>query len=421
MGAQTVMTPPRLAVRPGAEATAQITVTNTGRVVDSFQLEVLGPAGMWSVCEPSAVSLLPGQSAVAQVFFRPPLRGDVAAGPLGFGVHARSQEDPNGSVVAEGVLDVEAVPLVSAEISPRTGRARGHRRSKHQLAVDNRGNAPVLVALAGFDDQDAVDVTVDPPQVEVGAGSAAFVTVRARGVHRFWRGPSQTRPFVVDARPEGAEPIRLNASLVHEAAVPGWLPKALMGVTALAVAFALFWFGLFRPTIKNTATDAAQHAANAALSSAGVTPGGGGSGGGGGGGGSSTPPATPTPTPTPTKPTSKPTPKPSASLPAPAPFAIQLDRTSPDLEAAAKKSISVTDLVLQNPAADKGLLKITGGGKTLITTRLEDFRDYDLHFVTPITVAAGQKLSMTVTCANSGGKQCTPAVFVSGLVSTVQP
>ena len=72
MGAQAVLTANLVPVVPGGEATAQLTVTNAGRIVDSFQLEVLGPAGAWSVCEPVTVSLLPGQSADVRVMFRPP-------------------------------------------------------------------------------------------------------------------------------------------------------------------------------------------------------------------------------------------------------------------------------------------------------------------------------------------------------------
>ncbi len=428
MGAQTVLTPPRLPVQPGAEVGAQLTVTNVGRVVDSFTLEVLGPAGAWSVCEPATVSLLPGQSETVQVLFRPPAGGDVPAGELLFGVHARSHEDPQGSVAVEGTLDIAALPLVSAEISPRTDRARGRRASRHRVAVDNRGNAPVLVTLAGFDEQDAVDVAVDPAQVEVGAGSAAFVSVRARGVHGFWRGPAQTHPFAVEVNPEGATPFRLNATLMQEAAVPAWLPKAAMAAAALAVAFALFWYGMFRPTIKDTATAAAQHAAQAAVksavSSANAQLGGGtGRSGGGTGGSGGSGSQTPGPTPTPSASTASPQPQPHSAAPAPVPFATQLAGANTDLVAATKKTVSVTDLLLQNPAADDGLLTITGSGSPLMTVRLSDFRDYDLHLVTPIVVPSGQALSMNVTCQNKAPKNptCSASVFVSGVVTTAAP
>jgi len=246
--------------------------------------------------------------------------------------------------------------------------------------------------------------------------------VRARGVHRFWRGPGQTRPFAVDAQTQDAPPIRMPGTLLQEAAVPGWLPKAALAVVAACVTLALLWFGLFRPVVKDTARDAAKAAVKSALSSAATTPAGGsggGSGGGGGGGGSS-----PTPTPTPTPSTSKPTtpPKttpPKPALPVPSPYALQLDQASPNLTADAKKQITVTDLVLQNPGADKGLLVLSRNGQALITMRLEDFRDYDLHYVTPIVVPSGQSFSLQVTCQNAAAKPCSPAVLVSGMVDTV--
>jgi hypothetical protein len=52
--------------------------------------------------------------------------------------------------------------------------------------------------------------------------------------------------------------------------------------------------------------------------------------------------------------------------------------------------------------------------------RLENFRDLDLHLVAPVVVAPGEKLAMTVSCANPApaGKAkaapCTPAVTVQG-------
>jgi hypothetical protein len=285
MGAQAVLVPAQLSLAPGGEVAGEITVTNSGRVVDSFALEILGPAAQWTRCEPETVSVFPGQSAVAHVIFRPPADGSVPAGPLTFGVHVRSHEDPSGSVVAEGVLEIDAVTALTAELSPRTDRARGRRRSKHQLAVDNRGNAPATVEVVGFDEQDVVDVVASPQQLDVGAGSAAFVTVRAKARHRFWKGPGQTKPFAVEVRSPGATPIRLNGTLLNEGVVPGWLPKAIAGVLVGAGALAALWFAAFKPTIKDTASDAANDQVKVVLSQAGVATNGKGGGNGNGAGG----------------------------------------------------------------------------------------------------------------------------------------
>ena len=423
MGAQAVLNPVRLGVAPGGEVVAEITVTNTGRVVDSFSLEVLGQAAQWTHAEPPTVSVFPGQSAAAHVIFRPPADGSVPAGTLTFGVHVRSHEDPQGSIVAEGALEIEAVTVLSAEISPRTDRARGRRRSKHQVAIDNLGNAPTTVEVVGFDDQDAVDVTTSPAQVDVAAGSAAFVTVRARSTHRFWKGPAQTKPFSVEARSPSAAPVRLNGTLLNEAAIPSWLPKAIAGVLVAAVALVALWFGLFKPTVKDTATDAAKNAVKAALSSAGVNPSGG--GGAGGGGGPATPtqipptPPKPTPTPTPTKTTGKPTTKP---LPAPADFQHILTMANPNLPADTKHQFQVTDAVFTNPSGDRGTLSLTLNGQTAYPPMaMQDFPFWDLHVVTPIIVPAGQTLTMQVNCQNPGGKACSPAIFMSGVSYTLAP
>ena len=404
------MSPARLAVRPGDEVSAQLTVTNTGRVVDSFELAVLGPASTWSRCEPPTVSVFPGQAATARVVFAPPLAADIPAGPMAFGVHVRSHEDPPGSVVEEGALDIAPQPLLNAEMSPRTGRARGRRRAKHQVAIDNTGNTAVVVSVVGCDDQEAVEVVADPSQLDVAPGTAAFVTVRSRGARRFWRGPSQTRPFTVEAQTQCVEPVRMQGTLLHEAAIPGWLPKALMALAAVLVALAVLWFGLFKPSIKDTATNAA----NRALVAAGVPTGGSsGSGSGSGGGGKSgSPTATPSATPTTTTP---------LAIGTSAPFSLQLTQKTPNLTPVAKHQIKVTDIVFQNSAlpADVGNVVVTRGDDTLITLRLEYFRDYDLHLITPIVLAQGSTMSFKVSCQDPKPQQCSTSAFVSGTTEPV--
>jgi hypothetical protein len=50
--------------------------------------------------------------------------------------------------------------------------------------------------------------------------------------------------------------------------------------------------------------------------------------------------------------------------------------------------------------------------------RLENFRDLDFHFVTPIAVHAGETLALVTACSApvppAPATACTPAVFYSG-------
>lgn len=466
MGAEASLTPAAQPVIPGEEAEVELVVTNTGGVVDSFTVEVLGDPAAWAVVEPSGLSLFPGQSETAKLRFRPPVDPGLTPGPRPYAVRIVSNEDPQRPRVEEGVLAIAGVPVLSADLSPRTGRARGKRAGKYQIALDNRGNAPVLVDLTGYDAQDLVDVTVAPPRIEVGPGAAAFVTARARARRRFWRGPSVLHRFTVAARPVQSQssqpsqasspepassqpsaaqprsygpqpakaapgantPAPLDASLLQEAAIPAWVGKAAALVLLAAIALAALWFTVLKPVVRDAATGAANQALTAAGIPTGGSGGGNAGGGGGGGGGAATPSSAGGAGSSPSSGSSASS-SPSAStptvpagptLPAPIAFAVDL-KANGALTAGSHQAYTVTDLVLQNPNGDTGSLTITRGGNTLISTRMENFRDYDLHFVTAITVGAGQSLNISVTCDKPGGgaTSCSPAVLVSGMSHTV--
>jgi hypothetical protein len=457
MGAEATLRPGRLPVAPGGEVQTEISVKNSGTVVDSFTFSVLGDAAHWAVCEPEALSLFPGQNGTAQIFVRPPLGSDVPYGPVPFGVRVASTEDPPGSVVEEGVLDINPLPIVAADMSPRTGRARGMRASRHRVAVDNQGNAPAVIELVGFDEADTVDVQVRPAELEVPPGSAAFAQVRVRARRRFWRGPGVTHRFQVIAHPVGGDaPIRSDGTLLQEAVLPSWLPKAIALTAVAAAALVGLWFGVLRPAVRDAATSAGTAAAQKTVKLAlqGSTTGAGAQSGTAGSG-SAAAGSTASP-----KASAGQTPSPKASAgstkagstkaggtkagagsaapgapaapgsgtangsgtakttgPAPVPFAQTLDAGNPTMTAPAQHSLALTDLVMQNPAGDQGTLTLSRGGTVLFSEQLADFREYDLHFITAIMLTAGQKFQFSVNCTNSGGKACTPVVLITGTTS----
>jgi hypothetical protein len=437
-------------VAPGGEVHTEISVKNNGLVVDSFAVSVVGEAARWAVCEPEAISLFPGQDAVARIFVRPPLSSDVPYGPVPFGVRVASSEDPPGSVVEEGVLDIIPLPIVTTDMSPRTGRARGMRASRHRVAVDNQGNAPVIIELAGCDEADTVDVQVKPAELEVPPGSAAFAQVRVRARRRFWRGPGVTHRFQVIAHPLGGDgPVRSDGTLLQEAVLPSWLPKAVAITAAAAVGAVALWFGVLRPAVTDAATSAgtaaAQKTVNLALqqAAAGSSPSTSGAAAGGSAAAGSSPspkaPAGGKPSPKASKGSTK-APASAAKTPAGAktpgapgaqgagsskttgqasvPFALTLDSGSPSITAQANHALALTDLVMQNPAGDQGTLTLSRAGQVLFSEQLADFREYDLHFITAIMVTAGQKFSFAVSCTNPKGKACTPVVLITGLNDT---
>jgi hypothetical protein len=61
------------------------------------------------------------------------------------------------------VVHVEAFADTSFEIVPRLSRGRG--RSKHEVAIDNRGNVPLLAAITATDLDDAQQIRIRPSQM----------------------------------------------------------------------------------------------------------------------------------------------------------------------------------------------------------------------------------------------------------------
>ena len=54
-------------------------------------------------------------------------------------------------------------------------------------------------------------------------------------------------------------------------------------------------------------------------------------------------------------------------------------------------TFAVTDIVLQNPGGDTGIVQIKRDGTILLDSTLENFRDLDLHFVAPYMFTPGSR------------------------------
>ena len=410
MGALVTLSEKTIEVLPGAVATCTVTVKNTGTVVDQFTIDILGDAAAWTAAEPATLSLFPAAEETTTVFFRPPRAAETPTGELPFGVRARSREDPAGSAVEEGVLVVGAYQDAFAELVPRT--SRGSRGATHELAVDNRGNSRLNATVTAGDQDQLLGFDVEPPGLVVDPGTAGFAKIRVKPRQRFWRGQPKTRPFKVAVQGEGGPPILLDGSLLQEAVLPRWLIPALLAALAALVALVVIWLMFLQPAIKSAATQALEDAGITPLPTL-------------AGGGKATPPGAPTPTPTPgptpgpgetATPAPTPTPVPTTSPPpvgegVPGDGRLAVDGTYPNSTTFAKVYY-LTDLVFANPGGKAGTLKLKRGALDLITLRLENFRDLDFHYVTPIVIQPTENLTLVVSCSDGG--TCDPSVYYSG-------
>lgn len=433
MGATATLSAADLSAEPGQEATCTVVVRNTGQLVDQFTVDVVGDAADWAVAEPQSVNLVPDQSAEVVVRFAPPRSAAVPAGTVHFGIRVTSREDPYGSVVEEGAIEVAPFTDVAAELLPAKVEAAS--RARYEVAVDNVGNHPVTVRITPSDPEDELDFDVDRPEVVLAPGTAAYVRVVARPRDRFLRGRPVRHPFRVEVLPGTGAPLTVDGTMVQRQLLPKWLLPALAALLAFALLLAVLWFTVLRPAVRSAAREAAaaqagevKEAAQRAEDSAGAAQ------------ADSAQakqnserameavglPVDGSGAPQPPRPTTT-----GQSAPEPTDFRVAANAAitsdtgrftdfgySPPDD---KKGLAITDLIVQNPRGDTGTVRIireaNGTRSTLLELGLANFRDQDYHYVQPLRFKPGERFILAVSCQNPAERgNCTPAVSFSGRV-----
>lgn len=407
-------------VDAGGEAVVALQVRNTSDIVEAYRFEAVGVPSSWMSFENESISLYPGTDAETKVRIAPPREPDVPAGQLPFGVKVVPLERASDGALPEALLDIAPFYESGAELIPRNSSAR--RTARHQLAVDNRGNGALSVEMKPHDPDDLLGFRVRPETLEVPPGSARFAKVRVRTRKLAWAGQPSSRPFTIDVLPTGvdpaaAPPMQLNGSMLQNPIFPSWTMRAVLASLAVVAGVIALWFGLLRPTIQSAAEDAvkapvanalqnATKAENAAKTA------------------SQSEDAAGTAAGKAEDAAGKLDPEAVTGLSG-APAATRLTAeaaaggTATDTLAIDEgRRLEITDIVLQNPQGDTGVLTLRRGDEVLLRSSLANFRDLDFHFVSPIRIDGGQSLSMDLTCTEAGeagNGSCSVAALVGGV------
>ncbi|WP_460406676.1 COG1470 family protein [Actinophytocola sediminis] len=408
---------PIVAVTPGQETRTAMTVRNDSDIVEAYTFEVVGECAPWTVVEPARLSLYPGTSEQVTVVLSPPRSPTVRAGEKPLGVRVLPTERPQSVVVTEATVVVEPFTEERVELVPE--RRRAWRRARYHVNVHNDGNIPVGVALSApeTDDQLTYDLPARPTAVE--PGDLAELELRVRIAKVLWFGKPVEWPLrltAVAAAGEHAEEHPLDGELIQLPVFAKWLLALLAALLALLLA----WLLLVRPAVQSAAREAADdRTAEIAQSEQDAAPpepqppaggeagdqqdaegqgeqDGAAAGGGGGGPGQQS----------------------SATI------EVRTNRGQQGIETYTVdpgKVFRITDIVLANHQGDEGVLTIDFGDRTITTIALETFRNQDYHWVTPIDVQAGSRVTATVECSRPGtpisGRQapnCFQVLNVSG-------
>ncbi len=111
-------------------------------------------------------------------------------------------ERPESVVVPESTVTVEPFHELRAELEPR--RRRGWLGARFRTAVQNQGNTPVDVTLAGRQDGEDLRLAFTPDRKRLEPGESAEVALKVRARKLIWFGEPVTWPFEVLAT-EGSE------------------------------------------------------------------------------------------------------------------------------------------------------------------------------------------------------------------------
>lgn len=203
-----------LSLKPGSSATLEVGITNTGALVQHYQVELLGLPGPGMTGRPNEpLKLLPKESGRVPVTVTLPADSPVAAGQYRIGVLVRSPFAANVSRTAELILDVGSVAGFTLTAYPEVVEGRGS--GDFTLTARNTGNTPAQLSFDIRDEQGAAKVRLQPPVLPVpplGTATAA-VNVRLPGRLTGTEKQAQVKIAAIDAR-DPSHPVNTSVRMV---------------------------------------------------------------------------------------------------------------------------------------------------------------------------------------------------------------
>ncbi len=423
-------------LEPGSEAALPVQVLNSGTTVEEVRFEVIGPCAGWATVEPESLSLYPGASGAATITLHPPRSSAVMPGETPLGLRVVPTSDVGATVVPERSVQILPFTDVTSEIVPRASHSAW--RGRHEVAVDNRGNTHTSIGLEAREETERARLVFEPEELNVPPGEAKFAKLRVRPVNRVWRGAPVTHPFQVlvtqQSLGEGSDPpmpVVLDGTYEQEAILPRWLPRVLIAAVLLVGLLAGLWYGLLRPTVRSAAKEAitpeaindAQAQRSTQGADGGSSEGGGANGGASGSGGQSS-----------GQNGGGENGSGSGGAGSGVPKSANTTQVKDSVGGGATdktaytvpegQTFELTDIVVQNPQGDSGTVVVSSEDGQVLDLALENFRDSDYHFVTPIQIASGGKITISITCREVGKpvkapkpSQCSESLFVGGTLS----
>ena len=189
-----------LSVEPGQRDKLLALVRNQGTIVDNYQLRVEGMPEDWYSIYPDTVYLVPfGTGGTyeqeVEIHIHPPRSPEAEAKLWDLRVVAHSKAQSRTAASAQFGLVIEPYTETSTNLRPQ--RAKGRRKAHYDVAVENKANAPVLVALEGEDQDDELDFGFNRPPHEIPPGQTVQTGMQVRPPKQMWIGRPTEHRFTI--------------------------------------------------------------------------------------------------------------------------------------------------------------------------------------------------------------------------------
>lgn len=188
------------AIEPGQRERILGLVRNQSGIVDNYELRVEGlPEDWWSIY-PDTVYLVPfGTGGTyeqeVEIHLHPPRSPEAEAKLWQLKVVAQSKAHDRQAAEAPFVLAIQAYTETTTKVRPE--RAKGRRKAEYDVAVENKANAPVLVALEGSDADGELVFGFNRPPQEIPPGATVQTGMQVRPPKQMWIGRPAERRFEV--------------------------------------------------------------------------------------------------------------------------------------------------------------------------------------------------------------------------------
>lgn len=184
---------------PGLGTFSTAEVRNPSAIVETYRMQVLGPAAAWVEVSPAFVSLFPGDSESVTISLSPPMSSRIVAGTYVVGIQAVSDVRSDVSTTSELSVDVPPFYRFRCYVSQSTFTVRT--KATMLVQVVNEGNSTVTFSVRAEDPEGYLSVQPAKPTLTLAPGQSQWVEVNVKVAPKLIGSDFDTRSFMVTVLP----------------------------------------------------------------------------------------------------------------------------------------------------------------------------------------------------------------------------